>query len=155
MRVRGWITQASILVILVISPLAFGAVHSLVYRGIQLLIFSVFFLYGWQLYRQTQSDDVSTGVSGTRFFFSRYPFAIPFLLWLAFVLFQLIPMPAALLRIISKNTFDLYVTLLGGGVEWKSISLSPHDTWQSFLQAATVGLLFYMTIVSRPSSVAK
>jgi hypothetical protein len=75
---------------------------------------------------------------------------------LAFVLFQLLPLPYEQIKLLSPATFDLYARTLPGGIPVggrDTLSVYSNDTIMGLVQFMTYGL-FFVTILLRLAPVA-
>ncbi len=76
---------------------------------------------------------------------------LPLLLFLVFVLFQMVPLPASLVRSVSPNTYGLYEKF-GLLSQHLPLSLSIHETSVSFLKWVAYGALFFIVASYRPAA---
>lgn len=122
------------LFILVFAPLAFGTVElwslatveALTGIAALLLFTSVYF------YRKT---------------LSAVPGALPLLLLLCFMLLQLVPLPVAIVRLVSPSTYAAYAPVLSlGGGEWIPLTINQKATLQEFLRISCYSLFYMLTI---------
>lgn len=133
------------LFVLIFAPLAFGTVELWSYATIE----------------------IATGVAGLAFFsfvcfykkpvFS-IPGIVPLLLLLGFMLLQVIPLPADLIKIISPATYDVYAPVLSlDGSKWIPLTINQKATLQEFLRTSCYGLFYILTIqlLSRKGYVKK
>ncbi len=122
------------LFILVFAPLAFGTVEL------------------WSL----AIVEILTGVAAVLLFLPIYfyrkniyfiPGLVPLLLLLLFILFQLIPLPAGLVRILSPSTYSVYApVLMVNGEEWIPLTINQQATLQEFFRIFSYGLFYIATI---------
>jgi len=80
--------------------------------------------------------------------FVKTAFLIPLALFLCFIIFQLIPLPASLIRIISYNTAHLYGTFVPAGIsrDFFPLSIYPDATSSELLKFLTYVGIFLMII---------
>jgi len=137
--------EGGLLFILAGTPLAFGSAPSVIHLAVQMLVFFIFFLYGIRQCLIDSSSPPGFSPYSFRSFFLRYPFVIPFLLWIGWGLVQMIPLPLAGIRVVSPQAHEIYFTILGGGSGGgHPLSLSSFDTALASQEAVTCGLLFYL-----------
>jgi len=76
------------------------------------------------------------------------PGFIPLIVFLDFILLQIIPLPAQVVKIISPETFALYSNTIGllGPPEWMSLSVDIHSTVAEFFRYGSY-LCFYVLAV--------
>jgi O-antigen ligase len=125
---------------LIFAPLAFGTVETWAYTIMELMICaSAIFLY----------------ISNRENRFYQVPGLIPLLLISGVILFQVIPLPAGLVRLISPESHAIYQNTLGAGapVHWMSISIYPRATVMAFLRFSAY-VLFYVTAIQFLSNAA-
>ena len=149
----------TLLLIMFGAPLAFGSVHTIIYRFIQCAVFLALFLFGVRscLVESSVTTSAQSGFSfskrqNDRFssFVSSHPFIVPFLLWLGLVAMQLIPLGPELLNTISKETYSIHRTLFGFS-QWRPLSLSAFDTMRALVQVVACAGLVYLVSVHRAS----
>jgi tetratricopeptide (TPR) repeat protein len=122
------------LLILIFAPLAFGTVEL------------------WSL----AAVEVLTGIAAILLFlsacFSRkntyvIPGLVPLLLLLLYILFQLIPLPADLVRFISPSTYSAYAPVLSvSGEKWIPLTIDQKATLQEFFRISCYSLFYIVTI---------
>ena len=117
-----------IITILLASVFLFGAVQPLVLLGGEFLILLFFTAYMIVGLKRGMAWDKS-------------PLFIPFIVFLATILIQLIPLPAGVMRFLSPQTFALR-QMLGEEASWYSLSLVPIKTLYQLLRWTTVFVLF-------------
>ncbi len=122
------------LFILIFAPLAFGTVElwSLVTVEVLSGTAAVFFLLSICFFRKELYS---------------IPGGVPLLLLLFFMLLQLIPLPANLIRIISPATYNAYAPILSLGVgEWIPLTINQKATLQEFFRISCYSLIYFLTI---------
>lgn len=158
--------ERSLLLIFIGAPLAFGSVYSLVYGGIQMLALFILLLY-WvhqclvRFYFKNRAASGEQNINTEQWFLtyrfhtflSRYPFVIPFLLWVGLVVVQMIPLAPEVLSHLPQKTFELYATVFGmDHFEWQTLSLSSFDSWRALTQVVACSILFYLVVTYTPVS---
>lgn len=139
----------SVAFLVILAPLAVGSVYVITYSAAELIIFSLFLI---------QVANPATRAAGS----ARAVFwlLLPLLLFLVFVLIQMVPVPVNVLRFLSPNTIALYEKLgmiSGDGTAgivaspWMPLSLSVHWTSVAFLKWAAYGTLFFIIATYRPT----
>jgi O-antigen ligase len=129
--------RAGVLCILAAGPLLFGAVHEAAFVPL-LVACGLAGLVSWSRTRWGQVHGASrTEVPGRRILVALH----------LLVLLQLLPLPPALLRILSPGSFAFYEDrlLIPPLTAWRSISVSPPDTLRALVFLAAFSLL-YVTV---------
>lgn len=93
--------------LIVFPPLAFGAVYPWGFSILELVCFALVLV--WMLATRQTERDHSTKTKNTA-----SPFYLPFAIFIGLILFQMLPMPPAILRTISPETYTLYCETLDG-----------------------------------------
>ena len=106
---------AGVVCLCALTPLAFGSVHPWAFSLVESTIFLMVALWMVKLilYRDWEARPLARG---------------PLLLFLAVVLFQLIPLPPSVLRVLSPSTYELYVRSLPGWPEHVGLEQLPPGT---------------------------
>lgn len=125
---------------LIFAPLAFGTVETWACTIMELLIcVSALFLY----------------LSHRQKSFYKTPGIIPLLLVGALIAFQVIPLPSGLVRLISPESHEIYLSTVGvvTPAHWMTISIYPGATLAGFLRFSSY-ILFYVIAVQFLSNAA-
>ena len=113
---------AGLLFLILATPFAFGAVHPWAYSAMEAVIFALVIVWMakrallareqgvWRTEQGTQHPTPKTQNRCT-------PLALPLALFIALCLFQLVPLPPPLLKIISPQTYETYTQILPGWPE--------------------------------------
>ncbi len=124
-----------LLFVLAFSPLAFGTSEHWSLMIVELIATAAlcFGLIGLRL-------------SGEQFY--KVPGLFPLSLLLLFILLQAVPIPAALLKVISPMSWEMYrpVYELMGEKEWLPLSVNQKATIQEFLRLGSYILLYVLTV---------
>ena len=109
------LAAGAIVVLLIVSPLAFGSVHPLAYGPMEAVLFGLVIV--WMLKRRSlsRSSDASAGADT----FAGGKFALAIVLFTGFALVQLAPLPPAVVRALSPAAYNLYLETLEG---WPGVS---------------------------------
>jgi O-antigen ligase/tetratricopeptide (TPR) repeat protein len=127
------IARSAILFLILFTPLVFGAVHPWAFALLEAAIFLLVALWMIQLIAVRRG---ALGVSRASFPLRTTAFALPLVLFIAFVVFQIVPLPAVLLQVLSPATYELYAKSLPGWPakipyndldHWKQGSVQPDD----------------------------
>jgi len=122
------------LFILIFSPLAFGTVEPWSYMVMEA---GIFIALG--LYLAGHGKDNLHAVPG----------AIPLVLLLAYILFQLVPLPAGLVKILSPSSYTLYEETAGafGQPTWIPLTVNVKATLATFLRLASYVACYILTVL--------
>ncbi len=120
---------------LVFAPLAFGTAEEWSMTTVQL---SVVFLVFFFILRPTPSSEKLLYIPGL----------VPLFLLLGFMVLQLVPLPAAVIKVLSPASYQVYQPLheLSGENSWMSLSVYQKGTILEFLRIAAYGLFYILTI---------
>ncbi len=148
----------SILVLLIIlAPLAVGSVYIVTYSAAECIIFTLLLIHILTFRSSAAHPPPSSGLSSSVSDHTPRPsgpglfvLLLPFLFFLIFVLFQMVPIPVALIRSVSPNTYGLYEKL-GLLSDNLPLSLSLYGTSVAFLKWAAFGALFFVIATHRPT----
>jgi O-antigen ligase/tetratricopeptide (TPR) repeat protein len=80
--------------------------------------------------------------------FHEVPGIVPLLLFLAYMIVQIIPLPPPVLKFISPNTYSLYreTVWAGGHAGWGSLSICRKDTFAEFFRLASYVSFYFLTV---------
>ena len=122
--------------ILLFSPLAFGTVESWSLTIMETLIFLALFLL---VFRKVQRKETSL---------YEIPGIVPLICLMAYMLFQLVPLPSGIMKIISPETYALYKETLSFDkpILWMSISINHKATIAEFFRIACYGAFYILTV---------
>lgn len=128
-RAIGW----ALVALLVLAPLALGAVLPLVYVPL-LAVAGAAGTLSWALAHWERAHGLEVAA---------VPWRGALLAFHALVLLQLVPLPPALLRLLSPGSFEFYAQPLLLPLEaWRPISVSPADTLRGLVFLAAMSLLY-------------
>jgi len=130
------LADALLVLLLIFLPLALGAVHAwsiTLFAITSVIIFNILVFQPNFSFKKLFSFPVVV-LSGT---------------FLFYLLFQLIPLPPSILKVISPNTYGLYVdySLIYPWVNnWRSLSIYPWATISELIKLVSYGLIFLFVI---------
>jgi len=133
--------DALLILLLIFLPLALGAVHA---WSITLFAIIAVILFNLIIFQP--------GFSFKKFF--NFPIFILSLIFLGYLLFQLIPLPPSILKVISPNTYKLYCdySLTYPWINnWRPISIYPWLSISELIKFISYGFVF-LAILYRSSS---
>jgi len=129
--------DALLISLLIFLPLALGAVHA---WSITLFAITAVILFNLCVF--------NPNFSFKKLF--RYPVVIASIIFLAYLIFQLIPLPTPILKAISPNTYKLYVdySLTYPWVNsWRSISVYPWLSISELFKIISYALIFLVILL--------
>src|SRR5271154_3259802 len=94
-----------LILLLVTSPIAFGAVHPLSYRPMEAVLFGLAIIWMAKTAQVARSANRFEPTSSV--FVTGKP-ALPLVAFTAFGLLQLVPLPSPVIRVLSPRTYELY-----------------------------------------------
>ena len=123
------------LFLLIFTPLAFGTVEPWSYAVMEILTFLALAMFVTRVLRKKET-------------FLALPGIIPFLLFLAYILFQTIPLPSVFIKLLSPTAYDLHSTAasISNAGQWMTISVHPAATVREFFRWATYAAFYIVTI---------
>lgn len=126
---------ALFLFVLLFAPLAFGTVETWSRAILQLSVSLSGLLLAISLFRENRSA-------------LHVPGRLPLLLLAAWTLFQLLPLPIALIRFLTPTTYEMYRPLLEVDplLRWLPLTLHPKATLLAFCQWTAFALFYLLTV---------
>lgn len=123
------------LFLLIFSPLAFGTVEQWSLTIMETLSCLALLLYFLYLYKQKKP-------------FYEVPALLPLLLFLGYMLVQLVPLPPPLIRFISPSTYELYASTIGvlEPLGWLSLSINKKATLAEFFRYFSYAAFYILAI---------
>ncbi len=109
MRKIDQFVVGALLTLIVLSPFAFGSVHPWAYRPLEAALFGLGIL--WMVKVAALAGSGSTAGEDES---NARTIAIPFVVFAAFVIFQITPLPPSVVRALSPSTFEVYSHALEG-----------------------------------------
>ena len=141
------LTLAAILCIIIFAPLAMGSVYIITYSLMGGIVFTVLGVH------------VAKGIFGKNTTIQNWAFtdkrflilSIPFILFLFVGCFQIIPLPAGLLRFLSPGTYTMYGKLGIDQTRMLPITLSTALTTFALFKWCLYGGLFLLLVTCKPN----
>ncbi len=131
---------------LVFAPLAFGTVEQWSLVALELATGAAYI--GFFLTARSSKEHIV-----------KVPGLLPLLLLFGLMVFQLVPLPGSLVKIISPGSYDVYSPLLSlsGDSGWMSLSVSRRATLHEMLRIGSCGLMYIVTVqfLSHPEKLKK
>ncbi len=120
---------------IIFAPLAFGTTETWSYAVMEIcvsLALLSFFIY---IFRHNKE-------------LYHVPGLIPLLLFLLYILFQLVPLPLSVIEFLSPQAFKIYQgnNFLAGVNSWFCLSLNPKATLSEFMRYSTYALFYILTV---------
>ncbi len=123
--------------LLLFTPLAFGTVEVWSIALAELLVLSMGAIWTARMIRDGRIQ------------FERTPFTILILSFLVLILFQMLPLPLNMIKLLSPAAYSVYndaASALNLQVGWRTISLNPGATREEFLRLLTYAILFWILL---------
>jgi hypothetical protein len=119
--------------LLIFSPLALGTVETWSFFIMETLAILAFLLF-------VLGDRNKT--------FYEIPGLLPLVLFLAYMLFQIVPLPAGWVRAISSSTYAVYEQTIGQAepVTWMTLSMNRKATASEFFRMAAYSCFYILTV---------
>lgn len=143
-RLCALLIHCGVISLVVFSPLALGAVHAWAYTIIELVVLFLYLCWIVQsLNRSSQAHDARW-----RLTVARTPLNLPLCLLMGIVLFQICPLPAWLIKVVSPSTYNLYCLTLPSvsGATSRTLSLYPWASAQELWKLLTYIGVFYLVL---------
>ena len=104
------IIEAGIIILLIYTPLAFGGVFPGAIAFLEILIGLLMFVWLMKIISQRHQYSYTPGIDKERYHLRLVSpsFLLPLLLFIVLILFQILPLPGSLLRIVSPASYRLY-----------------------------------------------
>jgi hypothetical protein len=121
--------------LLVFCPLALGTVYTSTLAIMETLsLGAVLLLF------------ISRGIRKNKIY--RAPGTLLLMLFPAYILFQLIPLPAALVKMISPATYNLYQDTIGmvDPIQWISLSINKHASLKELIRYLSYAGFYLLTV---------
>ena len=152
------IIEIGIIFLIIFSPLAFGSVEPWAYSIIEITI--IFLTLIW-LVKSWMENFVRERKANQATFSLNYlktPINLPILIFIGFILLQLVPLPESVLKAVSPNTHQIYVDsqnainqisneqLSSANIGFRSLSPNPYATKNELYKIIAYSLLFFLII---------
>ena len=105
------IIENGLIFLIIFTPLAFGSVHIWAYTIVEVVV--LLLLLTWLFQHFTLSAPCPLPLVSRLTLYT----SLPLLLFLGLILFQMVPIPATVIKHLSPNTYALYNQTLGNGKE--------------------------------------
>jgi O-antigen ligase len=142
------IIERGIVFLLIFTPLAFGGVQQWAVAVMEIVAFSIFFLY---LIKRTldmgKYGDINQFRQKLVLCPHIYPLLILFAAMIALVLFQMIPLPEGLLKLISPTSLATYQTFGSDPAgAFHPVTLNPWATRQELFRVLAYAAIFFVVV---------
>lgn len=152
-RITGKIIEIGFIFLIVVTPLAFGATPGWASLGMEVVIAAITISFLIYSHSQCRKKDMPAGSGrepGITFL------KIVFIFLLLGVVIQLIPIPGAVIKLISPATYKFY--LISGELSlsgWQTISLYPYRTVESLVGIIIYGAAIWVIFSYQPVNKSK
>ena len=134
--IRSRVIYRILLFVLIFSPLAFGTVEPWSYAIMESLSIAALFLFFLKI--SSKNEPVFYNVPGL----------IPLLCLLAYVLFQLVPLPSSVVALISPVRYQIQKETIGAfeQINWISLTINRKATLMEFFRIAAYTVFYVLTV---------
>lgn len=140
-------TLIAIISVVILAPLAMGSVYIITYSFMGGIVFAAL---GVNVINRIFGED--TTIPKWTFTDKRFlATLIPFILFLFIGLFQVVPLPAGLLRFLSPSTYSMYGKLGLDQTGILPLTMSTTLTTSALLKWCTYGGLFLLVVICKPN----
>jgi len=108
------IIEYGLIFLIVFTPLAFGSVHVWAYTVMEVVV--LLLLLTW-LFSHLTHDPSGVRSQASDVIPHTSRLTLPFFLFFGLILFQMVPLPATVIKHLSPNTYALYQQTLGNGID--------------------------------------
>ena len=153
------IIEGGIILLIIFSPLAFGSVEPWAYSIIVITVISLTIIWLIKIWMKSSVKKRDTNPSTFSLGYIKTPLNLPILIFIGFILLQLIPLPEPVLKAISPNTREIYIESQSAinqiddeqlspkaKIGSRSISPNPWATKNELYKIVAYSLLFFLII---------
>lgn len=119
----------------IFTPLAFGTTEPWSYAIMEILVTLAVLLFFISILKNNEPFHATPGIT-------------PLIIFLSYILFQLIPLPPFILEFLSPNAFKIHEAnnYLSDTDSWMSITVNPKSTLSEFFRYSTYVLFYILTV---------
>ena len=145
------VIESGLIFLIIFTPLAFGTVHTWSITIMELIVLFLFLVWIFKILFGPSNAEVITknpkelsnsSISHSKSSMSNSLLILPIILFLIFIVFQLVPLPPDILKIVSPETYKIYSEYLP--YEWPA-QLSNPSLRDLFSQCKTLSIYPYAT----------
>jgi len=121
--------------VLLFSPLAFGTVEQWSYAVMEVVSVVVLLLVFLRIFQK-------------KTFYYETPGIVPLLLFLSYILLQVVPVPPQFIKLLSRSTYEIYKEslLVADPSAWIPLSVNPKATLTEFFRFSSYAALYVVTV---------
>ena len=153
------IIECGIIFLIIFSPLAFGSVEPWAYSIIEITIIFLTMIWLIKIWMKNSVKKIETNPSTFSLGYIKTPLNLPILIFIGFILLQLIPLPEPVLKAFSPNTHQIYIDSQNAinqisnehlspkaNIGFRSLSVNPYATKNELYKIIAYSLLFFLII---------
>jgi len=158
-KICDHIIEGGIILLIIFSPLAFGSVEPWAYSIIEIMVIFLTLIWLLKIWIKNSAKNRDAKLSTFSLDYIRTPLNLPILIFLGFILLQLIPLPEPVLKVVSPNTHEIYVKSQKPinqirneqlspekSIGSRSLSLNPYATKNALYKIVAYFLLFFLIV---------
>ncbi|TKJ34753.1 hypothetical protein CEE39_02195 [bacterium (candidate division B38) B3_B38] len=153
------IIEGGIIFLILFSPLAFGSVEPWAYSIIEISVIFLTLIWLIKIWMKSSVKKRDANPSTRSLDYLKTPLNLPILIFIGFILLQLIPLPEPVLKAVSPNTHEIYIKSQNAinqitnerpsaeaNIGLSSLSLNPYATKNELYKIVAYALLFFLII---------
>ena len=153
------IIEGGIIFLILFSPLAFGSVEPWAYSIIEISVIFLVLIWLIKIWMKSSVKKRDANPSTFSLDYLKTPLNLPILIFIGFILLQLIPLPAPVLKAVSPNTYEIYIDSQNAinqitnerpsaeaNIGLSSLSLNLYATKNELYKIVAYALLFFLII---------
>jgi len=119
----------------IFTPLAFGTTEPWSYAIMEILVTLALFSFFISVFKNREDLHKIPGIT-------------PLLIFLLYILFQLVPLPSFIVELLSPNAFKIHQAnnFIADTHSWMSITVNPKATLSEFLRYSTYVMFYVLTV---------
>ncbi len=160
-KICNHIIEGGIILLIVFSPLAFGSVEAWAFSIIEIIVVFLTLIWFIKIWIKSSLKNKDDKLSSYKFSFDylKTPINLPIIIFIGFILLQIIPMPEFILKVVSPNTYEIYsesqnaINKIGNNellhkstVGFRSISLNRSATKNELYKIIAYALLYFLIV---------
>ena len=159
-KICNYFIEGGIIFLILFSPLAFGSVEPWAYSIIEITVISLALTWLIKIWmKRSVKNRHANNPSAFSLDYLKTPLNLPILIFIGFILLQLIPLPESVLKAVSPDTHEIYVDSQNAinqlsneqsssekSTSSRSLSLNPYATKNELYKIVAYALLFFLII---------
>jgi len=158
-KICNHIIEGGIISLILFSPLAFGSVEPWAYSIIEITVIFLSLIWLIKIWMKSSVKNRHANPSTFGLDYLKTPLNLPILIFIGFILLQLIPLPEPILKAVSPHTHEIYMESQNAinqisneqlspqaKIGSRSLSLNPYTTKNELYKIIAYALLFFLII---------